>query len=179
MVSLFLLIIFIEYKTAEGLVNPDPIVFGDIGQNVTIHSRIKEISSFYTYISWYHLRPSGKVEHLAYFSSFTAKFGRYSGELPKGSDTAYLNFSNATIADSGRYFSVAGTALSLTPGSYSVLAITDPKSLPVMRVFLDRTGAVICELKGGGPDWNDPQWETYDAEDKLMLLPANNGTYIN
>ncbi|XP_035261031.1 uncharacterized protein LOC118220818 isoform X2 [Anguilla anguilla] len=165
MVSLFFLFIFIEYKTAEGLVNPAPIVFGDIGQNVTIHSRIKEISSYYTYISWYRLRPSGKVEHLAYFSSVTAKFGRYSGELPKGSDTVYLNFSSATFADSGRYFSVAGTALSLTPGSSSVLAITDPKSLPVMRVFLNRTGAVVCELKGGDPTWSDPQWETDDAKD--------------
>ncbi|XP_035260939.1 uncharacterized protein LOC118220799 isoform X1 [Anguilla anguilla] len=156
-------------ETAEGLVNPAPIVFGDIGQNVTIHSRIKEISNYYTRISWYRLRPSGKVEHLAYFSSYTTKRGRYSGELPKGSDTAYLNFSSATIADSGRYFSVAGTALNLTPGSYSVLAITDSKSLPVMRVFLNRTGAVVCELKGGDPTWSDPQWEIDDAKDGLTL----------
>ncbi|XP_035261107.1 uncharacterized protein LOC118220854 [Anguilla anguilla] len=167
MVSLFLLIIFIKHKTAEGFVNPAPIVLGDTGQNVTIHSRIKEISSYYTRISWYRLRPSGQVEHLAYFSSST--IGGYSGLLPKGSDTAYLNFSSATIANSGRYFSVAGTALSLTPGSYSVLAITDPKSLPVMRVFLNRTGAVVCELKGGGPTWSDPQWETDDAKDGLTL----------
>ncbi|KAJ8287886.1 hypothetical protein COCON_G00005450, partial [Conger conger] len=181
MISLFtgLLIILIKYRAAEGLVNPAPISYGKTGQNVTIHSRIKEISSYYTYISWYRLRPSGKVEHLRYFGSFTAKFGRYSGELPKGSENAYLNVSGATIGDSGRFFAVVGTLRKLTPGSSSVLVITDPEVLPVMRVFLSRTGTALCELKGGGPHWSDPKWETDDAKQGLKLLQPEAETFLD
>ncbi|XP_061105551.1 uncharacterized protein LOC133133435 [Conger conger] len=164
---------------AEGLVNPAPILYGKTGQNVTIHSRMKEISNYYTYISWYRLRPSGKVEHLAYFGSFTAKYGRYTGELPKGSENAHLNVSGATIGDSGRFFAVEGTSKKLTPGSSSVLVITDPEVLPVMRVFLSRTGTALCELKGGGPHWSDPKWETDDAKQGLKLLQPEAETFID
>ncbi|KAJ8354859.1 hypothetical protein SKAU_G00224260 [Synaphobranchus kaupii] len=174
MILLFIvfLVRFIKYQTAEVLVNPAPIVFGEIGQTVTIHSRVKEISNGYTYMSWYRVRPSGKVEVLAYFSSSVVKFNRYSGELPKNSENAYLNVSNAAISDSGHYFAVVRSVEKLTPGFPAVLAVTDPKGLPVMQVFRSRaSGTVLCELKGGGPHWSDPQWETEDGEERLKLQP--------
>ncbi|KAJ8289976.1 hypothetical protein GJAV_G00007350 [Gymnothorax javanicus] len=181
MTSLFLILLttLIEFHSTEGLINPAPVVFGDVGTDVTIRSRLNEESNFFSYISWYLQRPSGKVERLAYFGSFTTKFGRYSGELPKGFGGAYLNISNATTGDSGRYFVVVGSALKLTPGSASVLVITDPKALPEMRVYLSRSGAVQCELKGGGPAWNDPYWEIYDTGDVPNLLQSKAETMVD
>ncbi|KAJ8354860.1 hypothetical protein SKAU_G00224270 [Synaphobranchus kaupii] len=160
------------YKTAEGLVNPIPIVFSETGQNITIHSHINGKSNYLNDIAWYRVRPSGKLEHLASFNdNFESKLSRYSGEFPKDSD-AYLNVSSATIGDSGLHFAAFLSDKNIKSGTSSVVAVIDPKGLPVMQVFRSRaSGTVLCELKGGGPHWSDPQWEIEDGEERLKLQP--------
>ncbi|XP_035261049.1 uncharacterized protein LOC118220818 isoform X4 [Anguilla anguilla] len=174
MISLFIvLLIILKYQTA------DPIVFKDIGQSVTIHSRVKEITLYDTSVSWYRLRPSGKMEQITNLYPYKLKDGRYSGELPVNSKDTHLNVSSATIGDSGRSFAAVLSENNLKLGSSKVVAVIDPKSLPAMCVFLGCTGTILCELKGGGPHWSDPQWETDDAKDGLTLSEAKAKTFVD
>ncbi|XP_035278739.1 uncharacterized protein LOC118230071 [Anguilla anguilla] len=180
MISLFIVfLIILKYQTAEGLDNPVSIVFKDIGQNVTIHSRVKEIAIYDTSVSWYRQRPSGKMEQITNLNSYKLKDGRYKGELRVNSKDAHLTVSSATIGDSGRSFAAVLSKKNFKLGSSTVVAVKDPKSLPVMHVFLSRTGTILCELKGGGPHWSDPQWETDDAKDRLTLSEAKAKTFVD
>ncbi|KAJ8287885.1 hypothetical protein COCON_G00005440 [Conger conger] len=170
--------IILKYKTAEGLVNPAPIIFVETGQNTTIHSWVKEMSFYFKRISWYQLRTSGKVKCLDYYNEYRSKSSRYSGVVPKDSN-AYLKVSRATIADSGHNFAVVHSKEVLKSGSFSVVAVIDPEVLPVMHVFLSLTGTALCELKGGGQHWSDPKWETDDAKQGLKLLQPEAETFID
>ncbi|KAG7469421.1 hypothetical protein MATL_G00128680 [Megalops atlanticus] len=171
--------ILIKYQTADGLVDPAPVVFGEIGQNVTIYSRVEQFSTSVTHISWYLHRPCGKVEQKAYFSSYSLEFDRYIGQFPKGSGNVSLTISSAAITDSGRYFPVMRAGGNFTPGSPSGLVVTDSREDPAMRVFLSRTGVYFCELRGGGARWSDPEWETADGGKAPAMLETEADSYID
>ncbi|KAI1885895.1 hypothetical protein AGOR_G00208470 [Albula goreensis] len=174
-----LLSIFTIYQTAECLDGPVSLVSGTIGKNVTIQSRVNSIPNAYAHYSWYRQWPGGKVERIAYFSTYSQQFRRYTGKVDTDSNNLHLTLSDAELADSGRYFGVMHTGDSVTPGIATDLAVTDPRRVPVMRVFRSGAGTFLCELKGAGTQWSDPQWKTEDEEGKRELPQPDVEKFVN
>ncbi|KAG7469423.1 hypothetical protein MATL_G00128700 [Megalops atlanticus] len=99
--------------------------------------------------------------------------------ISEGSGNVSLTISIATISDSGRYFPVMHAGGKFTPGSPSDLVVTDSQEDPAMRVFLSGTGEYFCELKGGGPRWSHPKWETMDGGREAAPLEVEADSFID
>ncbi|KAI1885894.1 hypothetical protein AGOR_G00208460 [Albula goreensis] len=68
---------------------------------------------------------------------------------------------------------------SFTPGRSTDLAVIDPRRVPVMRVFRSGAGTFLCELKGAGTQWSEPQWKTEDEEGRPELLLPDVEKFVN
>ncbi|KAL4616662.1 hypothetical protein GN956_G21939 [Arapaima gigas] len=157
------LVVFLSHNVSNGWTGNFPVSFGSPGDNVTVCSDSGVIFRSFLSVSWFRLRPAGGIELKAYFSSYSLQFGRFRGALLQNSSNVTLTIFNLTEEDSGYYFPIVLESLKFTPGTLSVLAVTGHQDKPNLRMFVSHNSDsrinVLCELRGSGPEWTDPEWD--------------------
>lgn len=67
--------------------------------------------------------PGGRVELIAYFSSYSTELGRYSGSIPDGTTEVSLTIRNVTFEDSGQYFPAVHEGQKISTGLVTLLTV--------------------------------------------------------
>nr|XP_023685795.1 uncharacterized protein LOC111853301 [Paramormyrops kingsleyae] len=161
--------IFIIKVSADDI----PMVFGISGSNVTLRSTYKEISGVFLRVSWYRIMPDGRVELIAYFSSYSTELGRYSGQIPDGTTEVSLTIRNVTFKDSGQYFPAVHEGQKISTGSVTLLTVLDPRRDPNLQLLVshkpDGRVDILCEMRDVGLDWDGPHLEMVDDTDTSLM----------
>ncbi|XP_048881610.1 uncharacterized protein LOC125748928 [Brienomyrus brachyistius] len=159
-----------------------PTVSGIFGSSVTLRSTYNKISDVFLRVSWYRMMPDGRVELVAYFSSYSTKLGRYSGQIPEGTTEVSLTISNVTVEDSGQYFPVVHEDSKISTGSVTLLTVTDPRRDPNLQLFVshkpDGTADILCMMRDVGLDWDGPRLRMVDDTD-TSLMDSKTGEAVN
>ncbi|XP_066577147.1 uncharacterized protein LOC136767267 isoform X2 [Amia ocellicauda] len=169
--ALALLLLGIAARAVCGSADPVPLVFGAVGENTTLSCLLDSVPSSFSHVSWYRQDAGGRVELLAYFSTYALAYGRYSATLSPDNRNMTLTMSNLSLSDSGHYFCVVRAALQFYPGSASALVVTDPQRAPRLELFSvqeeeeESRMVLLCEVRGwGGAGWEPPVWSLRDPK---------------